>query len=302
MAAWRAKAEALAENVEDAERERSVHLSSTLGGRFELSGSLDAATGAVVATALRVASSDDSDAEPARTPAERRADALGDVCRFFLDHQRRSTGGRHRPHLNVIVDVAALADGLGGETPDGTPLDGLTLSALLCDSAVHRLLMAGRSSVLDYGTSTRTIPAPLWNALVVRGRHCRFPGCDPYRGLVRGSPRPRRTRWPDLPRQPGAALLSPPPPPPPPGMARQAAPRRRLRDHRSRRRPPLHPSTGLPAAAVLSEAPAYWWSPSRGGSSRRTRVCDERMSGIDWRSSRTTSRRWSMSGARTRST
>lgn len=38
--------------------------------------------------------------------------------------------------------------------------------------------MAGRSSVLDYGTSTRTIPAPLWNALVVRDRHCRFPGCD----------------------------------------------------------------------------------------------------------------------------
>lgn len=123
MAAWRAKAEALAEDVEDAERERSVHLSTTLGGRFELSGSLDAATGAVVATALRVASSDDSDAEPARTPAERRADALGDVCRFFLDHQRGWTGGRHRPHLNVIVDVAALTDGLGGETPDGTPLD-----------------------------------------------------------------------------------------------------------------------------------------------------------------------------------
>ena len=178
MAAWRAKAEALAEDVEDAERERSVHLSSTLGGRFELSGSLDAATGAVVATALRVASSDDSDAEPARTPAERRADALGDVCRFFLDHQRGWTGGRHRPHLNVIVDVAALTDGLGGETPDGTPLDPLTVSALLCDSAVHRVVMAGRSSVLDYGTSTRTIPAPLWNALVVRDRHCRFPGCD----------------------------------------------------------------------------------------------------------------------------
>ena len=178
MAAWRAKAEALAEDVEDAERERSVHLSTTLGGRFELSGSLDAATGAVVATALRVASSDDSDAEPARTPAERRADALGDVCRFFLDHQRGWTGGRHRPHLNVIVDVAALTDGLGGETPDGTPLDPLTVSALLCDSAVHRVVMAGRSSVLDYGTSTRTIPAPLWNALVVRDRHCRFPGCD----------------------------------------------------------------------------------------------------------------------------
>jgi hypothetical protein len=35
-----------------------------------------------------------------------------------------------------------------------------------------------RSAILDYGTTTGTIPAPLYNALVVRDRHCRFPGCD----------------------------------------------------------------------------------------------------------------------------
>jgi hypothetical protein len=38
--------------------------------------------------------------------------------------------------------------------------------------------MSGRSAILDYGTSTRTIPAPLWNALVLRDHHCRAPGCD----------------------------------------------------------------------------------------------------------------------------
>ena len=38
--------------------------------------------------------------------------------------------------------------------------------------------MAGRSAVLDYGMATRTIPTPLWNALVIRDEHCRFPGCD----------------------------------------------------------------------------------------------------------------------------
>jgi hypothetical protein len=40
------------------------------------------------------------------------------------------------------------------------------------------VVMAGRSAVLDYGTATRTIPAPLWNALVIRDEHCRFPNCD----------------------------------------------------------------------------------------------------------------------------
>lgn len=44
--------------------------------------------------------------------------------------------------------------------------------------ALHRVLVAGRSSILDYGTATRTVPANLWNALVVRDGHCRFPGCD----------------------------------------------------------------------------------------------------------------------------
>jgi hypothetical protein len=61
---------------------------------------------------------------------------------------------------------------------DGAFLDGPSLSALVCDSAFHRFVVQGRSAVLDYGTSTRTIPPPLWNALVLRDEHCRFPGCD----------------------------------------------------------------------------------------------------------------------------
>jgi hypothetical protein len=31
---------------------------------------------------------------------------------------------------------------------------------------------------IDYGRATRTIPAPLFNALVLRDRRCRYPGCD----------------------------------------------------------------------------------------------------------------------------
>ncbi len=178
MAEWRAKADALADDDEAAERKRSLHVSKTLDGRVELSGSLDPEGGDVVTTAVRLASSDDTEAEPARTPGERRADALVDICRFFLDHQRHNPGERHRPHVNVVVHLEDIEAGHGGETIDGTPLDQVTLSQLLCDSALHRVLMAGRSSILDYGTATRTIPAPLWNALVIRDSHCRVGGCD----------------------------------------------------------------------------------------------------------------------------
>jgi HNH endonuclease len=66
----------------------------------------------------------------------------------------------------------------GAATVDGTRLDRTTVDRLLCDAALHRVLTHGRSAILDYGTATRTIPAPLYNALVVRDQRCRFPGCD----------------------------------------------------------------------------------------------------------------------------
>lgn len=77
-----------------------------------------------------------------------------------------------------MVELEDLEAGRCGHVVDGPVLDGPTISRLFCDSAVHRVVMSGRSAVIDYGTSTRTIPAPLWNALVIRDEQCRFPGCD----------------------------------------------------------------------------------------------------------------------------
>jgi hypothetical protein len=175
MAAWRSVAQPAPEPTE---AERTLHLSQTLDDRFVLDGSFDAEGGATVLTALRLAATEDDNSTPVRSPATRRADAMVDVCRFFLDHQQTRPGGRHRPHLNVVVDLDALEDGRGGRVVDGPSLNGASLSAMLCDCALHRVLMSGRSAILDYGTSTRTIPAPLWSALVIRDEHCRFPGCD----------------------------------------------------------------------------------------------------------------------------
>ena len=176
---WRIRAEALLDRSDgdppvDDEPTRTLHLSELLDGRGALDGDLDADTFQWVRNALRVAETKDLPEEPQRTPAERRADALADICKFFLDHQQQRSGGRHRPHLNVIVDTETGT----ARYVDGPSLSGEVLGAFLCDSALHRLLMAGRSAVLDYGMSTRTIPAPLWATLVVRDEHCRFPGCD----------------------------------------------------------------------------------------------------------------------------
>ena len=147
MAAWSAHAEALSHEDERAEPERALHLSKTLDGSWAVDGTLDAKGGSVVAAALRLAESPDAPAEPGRTPAQRRADALGDVCRFFLDHQQLRPGGRHRPHVNVVIDCEDLAEHRAGRVVDGPVLDGAAMQALVCDSALHRVLMAGRSAV-----------------------------------------------------------------------------------------------------------------------------------------------------------
>jgi hypothetical protein len=162
--------------------ERTLHLSGTLDGRGELSGSLDPEARALAECALRLAETSDVDGEPERTPAQRRADALVDIFRFFLDHQTSRVGGRHRPHLNVFLDYEDLVPdegtSKGGWLADGTRLDGATIQRLACDAGFHRVVTEGRSTILDYGRTRRDIPVNLFNALVARDRQCRFPGCD----------------------------------------------------------------------------------------------------------------------------
>src|ERR687892_590320 len=149
MQSWARYAEAILDDPPDkGEPERSLHVSRILDG------------------------------EPGRSPARRRADALADVCRWFLDHQQHRRGGRHRPHVNVVATLDDLEGRGQGRLIDGTIIDGTTVQRLFCDAGVHRVFVAGRSSILDYGTTTRTVPANLYNALVIRDQHCRFPGCD----------------------------------------------------------------------------------------------------------------------------
>jgi hypothetical protein len=179
MQDWARRAHAVVgDDPEPVLPERSLHLSRILDGRRELSGSFDPEGGAVIATALRLAATGDVDGEPARSPAQRRADALVDVCRRFLDHQQQRRGGRHRPHLNVITTLHDLRGRGPGRLVDGTIVDPATLGRLACDAGIHRVVTDGRSAILDYGTTTRTVPAPLFNALVIRDRHCRYPSCD----------------------------------------------------------------------------------------------------------------------------
>ena len=178
MRTWAARAKiALSLEGKEAEDERKLHLSRLLDGTRRIDGNLEAEGGEVVATALRLAETRDAEDEQ-RTPGRRRHDALIDICQHYLDHQKVRSGGRHRPHLNVVVKAEELhEDGLG-RTLDGVPLPPSSVRAIACDANVHRVVMGPGSSILDYGRATRTIPPALYTSLVLRDHGCRFAGCD----------------------------------------------------------------------------------------------------------------------------
>lgn len=176
MLHWREKADAVIDLPMPDQPARTASLTQTLDGRWYLDGSFDSEAGAVIDTAIRVA----SDSDWKRLPGERRADAMVDIFRFFLDNQQMHPGPRHRPHINIVINGDTFGtDHLEGEIAETRlPLDSATLSRLLCDCSLHRAVLDAKSALLDYSLSTRTIASGLWNALVVRDRHCRFPGCD----------------------------------------------------------------------------------------------------------------------------
>jgi hypothetical protein len=177
MRAWRAKADALDDGPAPDDQPGRLHLSRTLDGRGELRATLGPDTAEVVDAALRTAMT----ADLTRSLAERRAEALGEICRQHLDAQGRPHNPRHRrhrPHLNVVVDYETLAGTPEGRYVDGPPVTAAHLGQLLCDANIHRVVVAGRSTILDYGRATRTIPVDLHHALVLRDQGCRWPGCD----------------------------------------------------------------------------------------------------------------------------
>jgi len=114
-----------------------------------------------------------------RTTTQRRADALGDLARSYLEGSETPLVGGERPHMNVHVDLPGLQGRPGGfhETEDGFVLDPFSVTQLACDASVSRIVFGPDSELLDVGRKTRVIPAGLRRAVIARDRHCVAPGC-----------------------------------------------------------------------------------------------------------------------------
>ena len=162
---------------------RRLYASRTLFGMVRLDGDLDPETGECVLAALDAAvdagarSAGESDG---RTPAQRRADALGEICRGWLDRSDRPEVAGERPHVSVVVDLDVLTGRSGGccELERTGPVAVDVARRIACDASVSRIVLGPRSEPLDLGRRTPVVPASLRRAVVVRDSGCRFPRCD----------------------------------------------------------------------------------------------------------------------------
>jgi hypothetical protein len=195
-------------------RARYLAAGQTVDGMVHLQGLLDAASGDVVLAALRAAMPAPAEYEE-RTPGQRRADALTDICAEWLASGQAPTSGGIRPQVQVTVDLRALQSRLPaghplappgepvgmrqaagdvrrplfgipnppqlGEVPvlaDGQPISVGEARRLACDAAVIPVVLGGDSEPLDIGRQSRVVPVGLRRALNLRDGGCRFAGCD----------------------------------------------------------------------------------------------------------------------------
>ncbi|HET8660591.1 MAG TPA: DUF222 domain-containing protein [Micromonosporaceae bacterium] len=160
-----------------AERDRHLALSDTADGAVRVSGRLGAEAAAVVRAAL----------EPLcrpipgdlRSPGQRRADALVDICRLALATDELPDQGGEPSQVVVTTDFDTLTGQLGpGLLDTGETLSPEAVRRVACDAHLLPAVLDGAGQPLDLGRQRRLVTGALRRALVLRDRGCVFPGCD----------------------------------------------------------------------------------------------------------------------------
>jgi hypothetical protein len=114
-----------------------------------------------------------------RTPGQRRADALVEICQLALACGELPDNGGDRPQVVVTVDLDTLRSQIGTATlDDGAPLSAATARRIACDATIIPAVLDGPSQALDVGREQRLFTAARRRALILRDNGCAFPGCE----------------------------------------------------------------------------------------------------------------------------
>jgi hypothetical protein len=172
-------ADALRREEDRAQVSRALTLTPAGDGRTRVSGWLDAESAAVLTAALDpLCNPRTCTAEDTRTPTQRRADALREVCALALRTDALPEHGGDRPQLVVTVPFDVLTGQLGtGLLDTGQAISPERVRRLACDGQILPAVLGGDGQVLDLGRSRRLFTGAVRRALVLRDGGCAFPGC-----------------------------------------------------------------------------------------------------------------------------
>jgi hypothetical protein len=201
--------------TETAPPARELFVSRSIDDIRFLGGQLDADSAVPVEEAIKAATVADLEGER-RTPAERRADALVEICRFYLAHHQNPPNAARPDRLVLVADpvsyhraalrgagvrtvadletflsrLPAMAlverglfleafDGTGGvaRTLDGNPVSDALLACVASGGLIERVLTA-EGRIIDHGRTVREFTDAQRRAILARDRGCRTPGCD----------------------------------------------------------------------------------------------------------------------------
>jgi hypothetical protein len=148
--------------------------------RWAVNGDLDDLTGTAFDTALKAAMGKPVPGDE-RTVAQRRADALHEIVRYWLDHAELPLEHGRSPHLTIGFDLSFAMAGLPCPQLriwDGPQLSLEQLATLICEANLARLIVTAPSVPLDMGRDVRDANRAQRRAAARRDGGCRFPGCD----------------------------------------------------------------------------------------------------------------------------
>jgi hypothetical protein len=114
-------------------------------------------------------------------------DALVATAQHALDTQLPPQTHGSPTRLTVTTALEALQSQLAtasitgpvtrAATGDGIELSATTIRRLACDAEIIPTVLGTRGEPLDVGRARRLVTPAIWLALVLRDRHCAFPGC-----------------------------------------------------------------------------------------------------------------------------
>ncbi|MCL1600757.1 MAG: HNH endonuclease, partial [Actinomycetia bacterium] len=160
---------------------RGFHHSQTYEGLWATKGTFAPEGGHIITQAIN-ALCDPTNIDPTelRAPAQRRADAMVDICSFFLTHNTNIvTSGGEKPHVTITLDYEILKGQVDRLAEiNGAPVTPETIRRITCDAGIIPMVLGSDSEPLDVGRKTRTIPTALRRALEQRDQGCVWQGCS----------------------------------------------------------------------------------------------------------------------------